>query len=274
MLKEILENVRAKVPLIHCITNYVTVNDCANMLLACGGSPIMADDINEVEEITALCNGLCLNIGTLNERTIASMLKAGKKANALSHPVLLDPVGTGASQLRTSTTQRLLEEVRFSVIRGNVSEIKTISQGKGTTKGVDADISDKITDDTLDESIAFAKALSAKTGAVIVITGAIDLVADSQKAYICRNGHPIMSRITGTGCMLSAMMSAFVAAHSSNPTEAAAAAVCAMGLCGELAYEKVQKAQAGTGSFRTYLIDAVSLLDGETLEGGAKLESR
>lgn len=274
MLKEILENVRAKVPLVHCITNYVTVNDCANILLACGGSPIMADDSNEVEEITALCQGLYLNIGTLNERTIASMLKAGKKANDLAHPILLDPVGAGASLLRTATTQRLMNEVRFSVIRGNVSEIKTVSLGKGSTKGVDADISDRITQENLDESVAFAKALSAKTGSVIAITGAIDIIADSGKAYICRNGHPMMSKITGTGCMLSAMITAFVAANPSCPTEAAAAAVCAMGLCGELAYENVRQTHSGTGSFRTYLIDAVSLLDGDTLEGGAQIESR
>ncbi len=274
VLKEMLENVRAKMPLIHCITNYVTVNDCANILLACGGSPIMADDGNEVEEITALCQGLYLNIGTLNERTIVSMLKAGKKANALSHPILLDPVGAGASNLRTTTTQRLMDEIRFSVIRGNVSEIKTVSLGKGTTKGVDADISDRITPENQEESVAFAKALSARTGAVIVITGAIDIIADNQKAYIIRNGHPMMSKITGTGCMLSAMITAFIAANPSHKTEAATAAVCAMGLGGELAYEKMQQTQSGTGSFRTYLMDAVSLMEGDLLEGGAKIESR
>ncbi|MEG1849938.1 MAG: hydroxyethylthiazole kinase, partial [Oscillospiraceae bacterium] len=140
MLKTRLENVRANTPLIHNITNYVTVNDCANILLACGASPIMSDEIAEVEEITSLCGGLNLNIGTLNRRTIESMLCAGKKANALSHPVILDPVGAGASTLRTQTAHRLLDALHFAVIRGNVSEIKALALGSETTKGVDADL--------------------------------------------------------------------------------------------------------------------------------------
>ena len=169
MLEKMLENVREKMPLIHNITNYVTVNDCANILLACGGSPIMADDIGEVEEITSICGGLNINIGTLNERTIRSMLAAGKKANELGHPVILDPVGAGASSLRTNTAYTLLEKVKFSVIRGNISEIKTLALGGGTTKGVDADVADRVTDETLDSVIAFAKEFSKKTGAVIAI---------------------------------------------------------------------------------------------------------
>ncbi len=139
MFKEMLENVRKRRPLVHNITNYVTVNDCANIVLACGGSPIMSDDIDEVEEITALCGALNINIGTLNSRTIPSMLAAGEKANELKRPVVLDPVGAGASRLRTDTALKLLEKVRFSVIRGNISEIKTLAAGSGTTKGVDAD---------------------------------------------------------------------------------------------------------------------------------------
>ena len=121
MFAECFENVRSTCPLIHNITNYVTVNDCANMVLACGASPIMADDAAEVEEITAICGGLNINIGTLNKRTIESMFLAGKRANALNHPVVLDPVGAGASKLRTETAQKLLEEVKFTVIRGNIS---------------------------------------------------------------------------------------------------------------------------------------------------------
>ena len=123
MFKTIFENVREKCPLIHNITNYVTVNDCANIVIACGASPIMADDKEEVEEITTICSGLNINIGTLNSRTIDSMLIAGKKANELSHPVVLDPVGAGASKLRTNTAMKLLEEVKCTVIRGNISEI-------------------------------------------------------------------------------------------------------------------------------------------------------
>ena len=146
MFKDMLENVRKNVPLIHNITNYVTVNDCANILLACGGSPIMSDEAEEVEDITSICGGLNINIGTLNQRTIPSMIKAGKKANELGHPVVLDPVGAGASKLRTETAFRLIDEIQFSVIRGNISEIKTLASGFGTTKGVDADVADTVTE--------------------------------------------------------------------------------------------------------------------------------
>ena len=210
MFQKMLENVRGKCPLIHNITNYVTVNDCANIVLACGASPIMSDDQSEVEEITTICGGLNINIGTLNKRTIESMFLAGKRANALSHPVVLDPVGAGASKLRTETAQKLLEEVKFTVIRGNISEVKTLASGSGTTKGVDADVADKVSEENLDSAVAFAKAFAEKMGAVVAITGAIDIVADGKKAYCIRNGHPMMSSITGTGCQLSAMTAAYV----------------------------------------------------------------
>ena len=270
-LKECLDNLREKAPLIHCITNYVTVNDCANILLACGGSPIMADDEGEVEEITSLCAGLDINIGTLNSRTIQSMLKAGKRANALGRPVVLDPVGAGASSLRTNTTNQLLEQVRFTVIRGNSSEIKMVALGTGDTQGVDA-AADATTQENLPQVAKYAKELAGRTGAVIAITGAIDLVADASKALAIRNGHPMMSKITGTGCMLSAITAAFVAANPGKALEATASAVCAMGLCGELAYQKVKAQGAGTGTLRVALIDAMSNLTGEQLEGGAKIE--
>ena len=273
MLKNMLENVRKNCPLVHNITNYVTVNDCANIILACGASPIMADDENEVEEITTICGGLNINIGTLNKRTIASMLKAGKKANELNHPVVLDPVGAGASALRTETATKLLEEVKFSVIRGNISEIKTLALGSGTTKGVDADVADKVTEENLDEIIAFAKAFSAKTGAVIAITGAIDIVADADKAYCIRTGHPMMSSITGTGCQLSAMTTAFVTANQDNPLEAAAAAVSAMGYAGEVAHTRLSEMD-GNSSYRNYIIDAIYNMTPEMLENGAKYEVR
>lgn len=269
--KELIENVRKKAPLIHNITNYVTVNDCANILLACGAAPIMADDIREVEEITALCNGLVINIGTLNERTVEAMVKAGKKANELNHPVVLDPVGAGASAFRTETAVRLLKEVRFTAIRGNISEIKTISLGYGSTKGVDADTADRITEENLKETIDFAGALARETKAVIIITGPIDIVADGDKAYVIRNGHPMMSKITGTGCMLTAVLGAFLAANLPEITEAAAVSVCAMGICGELAYLKTQETSGGTGSFKMYLIDYMSKIDESILKQRARI---
>ena len=273
MFENILENVRKQCPLIHNITNYVTVNDCANIVLACGASPIMADDKNEAADITEICVGLNINIGTLNTRTIDSMLIAGKRANDLNHPIVLDPVGAGASKLRTDTAMRLLKEVKFSVIRGNISEIKTLASGSGTTKGVDADVADKVTEDNLDEAVAFAKAFAEKTGAVIVITGAIDVVADSKKAYCIRNGHSMMSSITGTGCQLSAMTAAFVTANPEYPLEAAAAAVCAMGYAGEVAHSRLTEMD-GNATYRNYIIDAVYNMTPEMLGKGAKYEVR
>lgn len=274
MFREMLENVRKIHPLVHCITNYVTVNDCANILLACGGSPIMADDTGEVEEITSICGGLYINIGTLNHNTIPSMFMAGKRSNQLGHPVILDPVGAGASKLRTETSQKLLDEIKFTAIRGNVSEIKTLAQGEGTTKGVDADIADTVTEQTLDAAVEFSKAFSKRKDAVIVITGAIDIVADEKTAYIIRNGNPIMADITGSGCMLTALIAAYLVANPGRVLEATAAAVCAMGLCGELAFDRLEKTGGGNSTFRNYLIDAIYGLDGETLMRGAKYEIR
>lgn len=273
MFQNMFDNVRKNCPLIHNITNYVTVNDCANIVIACGASPIMADDKEEVAEITTICSGLNINIGTLNSRTIASMLIAGKRANELSHPVVLDPVGAGASKLRTETAMQLLEEVKFSVIRGNISEIKTLASGSGTTKGVDADVADKVTEENLDDVIAFAKAFSKKTGAVIAITGAIDIVADSEKSYCIHNGHPMMSSITGTGCQLSAMTAAFVTANPDCPLEAAAAAVSAMGYAGEVAYNRLTDMD-GNSTYRNYIIDAIYNMTPEMLEKGANYEVR
>ena len=273
MFKKMLENVRNNCPLIHNITNYVTVNDCANIVLACGASPIMADDKDEVAEITTICGGLNINIGTLNGRTIESMVIAGKRANELNHPVVLDPVGAGASTLRTETALKLLEEVQFTVIRGNISEIKTLASGSGTTKGVDADVADRVTEENLADVVSFAKAFAAKTGAVIAITGAIDIVADAETAYCIRNGHPMMSSITGTGCQLSAMTAAYVTANPEQPLEAAAAAVCAMGLAGEIAQQRLTSLD-GNSTYRNYIIDAIYNLTPEQLKEGAKCEMR
>ncbi len=260
-IKELIDNVKNKTPLIHNITNYVTVNDCANIILACGASPIMADDILEVEEITAICNALVINIGTINERTVESMIKAGRKANELNRPVLLDPVGAGASVFRTETAARLLKEIKFSVIRGNISEIKAIYMGSGSTQGVDADLADQVTDTNLDGTIGFARAMSKETGAVIAITGAIDIASDGNKAYVIRNGHPMMGKITGTGCMLTAVTGAFCAANPDNILEATALSVCAMGICGEAAYNKMKENNSGTSSMKMYLIDFMGKLN-------------
>lgn len=273
MFENIINNTKEKTPIVHNITNYVTVNDCANIVLACGGSPIMADDIAEMDDIQSICSSLVINIGTLCEDTIKSMIKAGKKANELNHPVILDPVGAGASKLRTDTVFTLLKEVKFSVIRGNISEIKCVYKGTSSTKGVDADENDSIDDNNIDEIVSLAKELSKRTGAVIAITGAIDIVADAVNAHVIRNGNALMSKITGTGCMLTCVIASYCGANG-NYLSAASTAVCAMGLCGELAYDKMIKTDGGTSSFRMFLIDAMSNMTPKILSGGAKLEVR
>lgn len=272
-MKKCIENVRNTVPLIHNITNYVTVNDVANVLLACGGSPIMSDEPEDVEDITSICGGLNLNIGTLNKRTIEGMFTAGKKARELGHTILLDPVGAGASALRTQTALKIMEEIRPDVIRGNISEIKTLALGSGTTQGVDADVADAVTDENLARTVAFAKEFAAKTGAIIAITGAIDLVADDKTCYVIRNGRPEMGKITGTGCQLSGMMTAFLVANPDNHLEAAAAAVCTMGLAGEIGWGRMQEGD-GNSTYRNRIIDAVYNMDASTLDKGAKYEVR
>lgn len=270
-LKGYLQNVRTQTPLIHNITNYVTVNDCANILLACGGSPIMADDEAEVAEITSICNGLNINIGTLNTRTISSMQIAGKKANELNHPVLLDPVGTGASNLRTETAVNLVKNIKFAVIRGNISEIKTLAYGSGNTRGVDADIKDSVNPDNLVESVAFAKKLAENMNSVIAISGAIDIVADSNTAYVIYNGHKLMGQITGSGCMLSSLTTAYIAANPQNILQAAATAFIVMGVAGEIAASRMSSLD-GNSSFRNYLIDAIYNMTAEQLEAKANYE--
>ena len=271
MFKECLENVRRTVPLVHNITNYVTVNDVANVLLACGGSPIMSDEAEDVEDITSVCGGLNINIGTLHKTSIEGMFRAGKKANELRHPVLLDPVGAGASALRTNTALELMRELKLAVIRGNISEIKTLAFGSGTTKGVDADVADAVTEENLDEAVTFVKKFARETGSIIAVTGAIDLVSDEEKCYVIRNGRPEMGRITGTGCQLSGMMTAYVTANPENRLEAAAAAVCVMGLAGEIGWSRMQKGD-GNATYRNRIIDAIYNMTGEELEKGAKYE--
>ena len=273
MLVKCFENVKEKAPLVHNITNYVTVNDVANALLACGGSPIMSDEPEDVADITAICGGLNINIGTLNKRSIEAMFVAGKKSKELGHVVLLDPVGAGASKLRTETAVEIMKEIKPDVIRGNISEIKTLALGYGTTKGVDADSADVVTEENLDSMIAFAKSFSKKSGAIIAITGAIDLVSDSEKCYVIRNGVPEMSRITGTGCMLSGLAAAYVVANPDNITEAVATSVCLMGLAGEIGLSDM-KVSDGNSSLRNHIIDAIYNMDADKLNKGAKYEVR
>lgn len=265
----LLDEVRNKKPLVHNITNYVTVNDCANILLAIGGSPIMADDIREAADITKISSALVINIGTLNERTIESMIASGKKANELNIPVVFDPVGAGASEFRNETTKRLLEEVKISVLRGNMSEIKFISGLESTTKGVDASESDAKTGN--DEGINVAKNLAIKLNCTVAITGVTDIVSDGKRVAILENGTKMLSNVTGTGCMTTALVGAFCGGGS-DYFIAAISGITSMGIAGEIAFEKA--GQIGTGSFHIAIIDAISNLNFEIIKNMAKVEEK
>lgn len=265
-----LEEVRATCPLVHCITNYVTVNDCANALLGIGGSPIMSDEPEDAAQITRICGGLDLNIGTLNSRSIAGMRAAGKVAGELGHKILLDPVGAGASDLRTNTASDLLDELPVTVLRGNMSEVKAVAGAAAATRGVDANPDDAVTGENLADSAAFVRSLAAKAGCVVAVTGAIDLIADAGSAYAVRNGVAVMGKVTGTGCMLSAITPAFLVAHA-DALEATVAAVASMGLAGQVAASRMGELD-GNGSFRTYLLDALYNMTPQQLADGALVE--
>ena len=270
MTSSTLNQIRAASPLVHCITNYVTVNDVANVLLAIGARPIMADDPEEVEEITALCAGLCLNIGTLNARTIPSMLAAGKHARALGHPVVLDPVGAGASRLRTETALRILDEVHPTVVRGNISEIRTLAIGSGTTQGVDANAADAVTEENLAATADFLRGFAARAEVIVVVTGAIDLVTDGVTVYAVRNGRVEMGRVTGTGCQLSALLAAALAVEPLGLLASVAETVALMGVAGEIACAQMGE-RDGNATYRTRIIDSIYCMMDEELSAHSRI---
>ena len=263
---KLIDAVRAQKPLVHHITNYVTVNDCANITLAIGASPVMADDINEAADITRISSALVINMGTLNERTIASMLASGKAANASGTPVIFDPVGVGASTFRNDSANRILEEIKIGVLRGNLSEIKQIAGMQSTTKGVDVSQDDLI---SKDDAIAVAKKLSDELSCVVAITGAVDIITNGKTALCIENGHPMLANITGTGCMCSSLIGSFCGAKPDLILEATVSALLTMGIAGEIAFANA--VDKGNGSFRTALHDAVSKMDAQTLIGRAKI---
>ena len=255
--------VREKNPLVHCITNYVTVNDVANAILAVGGSPIMADDIDEVAEIVSIANALVVNIGTLNERTVKSMELAGVTANAKNIPVVLDPVGAGASTLRNKTAEKLLAKIKFAAIRGNLSEIAFCAGKNSETRGVDSNSSDEKF-----SAAEVAKIVAEKYSCVAIITGAVDIVTDGKNFAQIKNGVPAMKKITGTGCMLSGILGAYLGACE-DKFSAAVSAVASIGIAGEISAEKYLK--LGTGSLRVGIIDALSQIDDEIISARGKI---
>lgn len=254
-MRRILSELRSKHPLVHCITNYVTANDCANLLLAAGAVPVMADAPEETAEIAARAQALVLNLGTLSESRLQAMRLAGAAANRNGIPVVLDPVGVWASQFRQSAARALLREIEFAAIRGNAQEMQSVLE---------------IASGAPCEPERFDPGeLAALARTKVICTGAEDLVTDGGKTFRITSGDPIQKRITGAGCMLSALTGAFLAAE--NSVESCAAAVCAMGLAGELAASRMDTPD-GNASCRNYLIDAVYNMTDEQLEEGKRLE--
>jgi hydroxyethylthiazole kinase len=259
---ENLRQVRKRKPLVHNITNYVVMNYTANALLACGASPVMAHAAEEVEEMVSLAGALVLNIGTLSPPWIEAMVKAGKQANALHVPVILDPVGAGATRLRTDTAKRLIEGLSISVIRGNASEVLSLAgpQSGSRTKGVDSV-------HTVDQVAESATQLAKELGLTLAVTGAVDLITDGDRVWRVMNGHEMMSHITGSGCTATAIIGAFLAVNS-DPLEAAVTGLSYFGLAGEKA---AAAGPPGPGTFQIALLDALYAMREEELEAGAKI---
>ncbi|PIE59660.1 MAG: hydroxyethylthiazole kinase [Desulfobulbus propionicus] len=255
-----LAGLRETKPLVHNITNYVVMNFTANALLAIGASPVMAHAKEEVEEMAAIASALVLNIGTLSPPWIEAMLLAGKKASSLNKPIILDPVGAGATSLRTETAKQILQEVNVTIIRGNASEILALADDSSAAKGVDSIHS-------VDEAAAHTGELARELQATLAITGAVDLVTDGNSTLRVHNGHSLMPCVTGTGCAATAIIGAFAAADD-NPVTAAATALACYGLAGEMA----GKNAAGPGSFKEALMDQLYLLDAKMVTSGCRIE--
>ncbi len=258
-----LAAMREKRPLIHNITNFVVMNYTANALLAMGASPVMAHAPNEVEEMVSLAAALVLNIGTLTEEWVESMIRAGRKASACKIPVILDPVGSGATALRTRSARRIIAEIRPGVVRGNASEILSLAVGDAPvkTRGVDAAHS-------VDQATTTAKVLARELRATLAITGPEDLVTDGTRVARVRNGHALMGRVTGTGCTATVTVAAFLSVDP-DPVRATATALAYFGLAGEVAARQA----SAPGSFMIQMLDALYTITPEQLEAGCKIES-
>lgn len=271
-----LKKIRETNALTHCITNSVTINDCANAVLAIGGSPFMAEDAEELEEVVSIADVLVINIGKLSKNQIESMKISAKKANETNTPIILDPVGVGVTNLRNKTTMDLIENYEMTAIRGNISEIKAIAKLAGvldesnTAKGVDVNVDDIITEDNLKDNADIIKELASKLNTTILASGPIDILTDGKTTIAIDNGDDMMPLITGSGCMLSSIVGSCIG--GSNPLEGTLVAILAMNIAGEKARAKVEEKNEGTGSFRTYLIDYLYKTNAESLVNEANIK--
>ena len=254
-----LRRLRETKPLVHQITNYVVMNETANATLALGALPVMAHAREEVEEMVAISGALVLNIGTLSPHWVEAMLLAGRAANEHGVPVVLDPVGVGATTYRTETAKRILDEVRVTVLRGNAGEVARLG-------GVEAEVRGVESIDAGGDPADLARTAGAQLGLVASVTGPVDHVSDGETVVAVANGHPLLASITGTGCMSSALTGCFLAVNRDRPLEAAAEALVAFGVAGEDA----ARGAKGPGSFHVALYDSLAALDPATLDGRAR----
>ena len=255
----LLAKVREARPLVHHLTNVVTVNDCANVTLSVGGAPVMADAPEEVAAMAGMADALVLNIGTLSSPQVESMLLAGRAANERGIPVVLDPVGAGATSYRTATAARLLEALEIAVLKGNAGEIGTIAGSGGRVRGVDSA-------GLAADPAEVCSSLAGRFGCVVALSGPVDVVSDGYRTAFVENGHPLMGVVSGTGCMAGSVTGAF-AAITDDRFAATVAALATFGLAGE----RAARGASGPGSFRPALLDALAALDATTLADGARI---
>ncbi|MCQ6276146.1 hydroxyethylthiazole kinase [Bacillus sp. V3B] len=252
----LIKKVRDINPLIHNITNIVVANFSANGLLALGASPVMADAVEEVSEMAKVANAVVLNMGTLNRETVEAMMIAGKSANEHNIPVILDPVGVGATSFRTKVSQKLIQEIKFAVIRGNAAEIANLIGEHWAIKGVDVGSSGG-------NVIELTTLAAKKLDTVVVVTGKEDIISDGTTTYVVHNGHPILTKVTGTGCLLSAVVGAF-ASVGKNDLEAVTSALVFYGVAAELAANKTE--EKGPGSFQIEFLNQLSLVSSSEID--------
>ncbi|CDF57420.1 hydroxyethylthiazole kinase [Thermobrachium celere] len=258
---EALELVRKVNPLVHHITNYVSVNDCANITLTIGASPVMSDEIDDVGDLIKISNALVLNIGTLNKRTIEAMFYVGKEANKLGIPIVFDPVGTGATKLRTEIAMKIIDEIDISVLRGNMSEIKSLIGLSSSTKGVDST-------EKMEGAEEISKLASKKFNCVVGISGEVDVISDGERIYKVLNGHSILTKVTGTGCMVTSLIGSFLGAGC-NPLTSCVSGYVVMGICGE---EVFKKSGNNIGTFKVKLYDEIFNINEIKIKEGVLLE--
>lgn len=281
-LIKFIENIKKKNPIIHCITNNVTINDCANAILAVGASPIMSNSKFEVEDVVAFSNSLLLNIGTLNSNQVDSMILAGKKAKNLNIPIIFDPVGIGATKYRYNTSMLILEKVKPDIIRGNFSEIKCLlERDKDQGHGVDVSLEDEIDENKLKNATNIIKLVSKKLNSIIVATGKIDIICYNDIVYYVFNGNEELCNITGSGCMLTSLIAAYSGLFKGddkiNLLKSSLIGTLIMGIAGEkaaketLSYTEQKKSYIKIGTFHSYLFDIFHTISDKNILDEGKL---